>query len=752
MMATDKSENVPPTATTKNQFSTFGGVFTPCVLTILGVIMFMRADFVVGQAGIMASVAILCLATLITLLTAISSSAIATNMKMSGGGAYYLISRVLGPEFGGAIGVGLFLAQAVSVPFYILGFTEAFVNTFVTFKPHFSNIAIIAAIILFVITYIGATWAIKIQYIVMAVLALSITVFLGGAILNFSPQTAMENWSSAYTQNESGSHYSFWILFAIYFPAVTGITAGINMSGDLKNPMQSIPAGTLGAIGVGFTVYLIQIILCGGAYSRELLIERPYLVLVENALFGAGFLVAAGMFAATLSSALGSYMGAPRVLQALARDRILTFLSFFSKGSVKGDEPRRALVLTAGLTLLVLFWAGNSPGGAALNVVAGIVSMLFLYTYGMINVAAFIEAAGGNPSFRPTFKYFHWSTALAGAIGCIAVTFIISPLYALISVTFLVALVLHITSRELRVTFGDARRGFIYKIIRNALLQLAHMEETTKNWRPTSIVFSGNPTLREGLLRYAAWFEADRGIVFLVNVLVGKFDDYGPYRQTAMQELKKFCLEKDMNAFPVVLIDEDLEKGMLSALQTVSVGPIRPNMAVFGWPLEEERIKSLNMRFQVASSSEMSLVVVHQGDKIERYRRKRIDVWWRGMKNGSLMILLSHLLHHNSEWEQAEIRLLRKIDNEEGCEPTVEALQELTDDARVNATPEAIADTRPFTEILHEESGDADCIFLGFEISEPEAAEKWYEYYQDMLKDMPTTILVCSAGDEDVMV
>ncbi|MCP4640708.1 MAG: amino acid permease, partial [bacterium] len=233
-MSNGVSQSTEDSGQHRNQFGWFGGVFTPCTLTILGVIMFMRANFVVGQAGILQAILILLLAKSITFFTALSTSAIGTNMQVRGGGAYYLISRVLGPEFGGAIGIVLFLAQAISVPFYVLGFTEALCQTFEPLKPHYAAIAFGTAGLLFVITYIGASWAIKVQYVIMAILGVSIVVFMGGALRFFSFETLSQNFSSGFTAVDpaepSKGTYDFWQVFAIYFPAVTGIMAGINMS------------------------------------------------------------------------------------------------------------------------------------------------------------------------------------------------------------------------------------------------------------------------------------------------------------------------------------------------------------------------------------------------------------------------------------------------------------------------------------------------------------------------------------------
>ena len=736
----------------RNLFGAFGGVFTPCTLTILGVIMFMRANFVIGEAGILGAIAILVIAKSITVLTALSASAISTNMQVRGGGAYFLISRVLGPEFGGAIGIVLFLAQAVSAPFYVLGFTEALVQTMPALAPHYAAIAFGTAGVLFVVAYIGAGWAIKVQYGIMAVLAVSIVAFLGGALTRFSPETFSTNWLSGYTllsaDNPDGGGYSFWIVFAIYFPAVTGIMAGINMSGDLEEPARAIPRGILGAVGVGFVIYLAQILISGGAFDRADLLERPYLVLKEHALFGAGFVVAAGMFAATLSSALGSFLGAPRVLQAVGRDRILAPLQTFATGAPKGDEPRRAMLATGAITAGVLLWAVTGKGNA-LDLVAGAITMFFLYTYGMLNVAAFLEAVTDNPSFRPRFRFFHWSTALAGGLGCAAVAFVIDPRQAAVAVVLLALMVWYIKAQELRVAFGDAWRGLAYKAARNSLLRLSKMKEDPKNWRPTTLVFSGNPESHETLVTYGVWLEGGRGIVFLASILVGRFEDCAPRRGAAVQQLKEFCRKRDIHAFPVVVISEELAQGVASVLQATSVGPIRPNLVMLGWSATVEQGVAAIAQLRVARAMDMGLVVVRPGGNPLIGTCRRIDIWWRGRRNGSLMVLLGHLLTRNWEWSRASVRLLRFESNEAAREGMLSDLEDLLRVARVDATAHVVISGLPFETVLREESEGADCVFLGFEVPKEEDAAVWYRRHEYRLEGMPTTILVCATGEED---
>ena len=741
---------------TRNRFGTFGGVFTPAVLTILGVIMFMRANFVVGEAGVIGALSILIIAKLITLTTTLSVSAVSTNTRVRGGGFYFLISRVLGVEFGGAIGIALFIALALSVPFYILGFAEALVRSYPGLVPYFQVITLGTAMILFLLVFIGAGWAIKTQFVIMTFLFLSIIAFLGGALQNFSFATLQQNLKPEYTpvdfQNGTAPFFSFWMIFAIYFPAVTGIAAGVNMSGDLEDPGHSIPRGTLAAVGVGFLVYLTQIVLCGGAYDRIDLISTPYELLHDNALFGWSILVTLGVVAATLSSAVGSYLGAPRVLQAVSRDKILHFLFFFSKGSKKGNEPIRALILTFFITICVLLWAGNEAGGAALNGVAALISMFFLYSYGMINLAAFIEDFGGNPSFRPQFRYFHWSTALLGAIGCAVITLLINWLAAIIAILIIIVLLWYLKAQRLIAKFGDARRGFIYKQTRNNLLRLRRMPEDPKNWRPNILVFSGNPMAREEIITYAAWLESRRGIVYLANVLVGNINELAPRRPGEIQQLTRFCNEKNYAAFPVVVAAEELEHGISMLLQATAIGPIRPNLALFGWSGKMERRQSYLNELRTASNLGMSLALIEAKGVPKPEEQKRIDIWWRGHKNGALMLLIGFLLSENWEWENARIRVLRVVEKEEGKEPAEELLQKLINLARVDGDVKVVVEEESFSRILHRNSADATCVILGFELPEKAQEAEWHDNYRAFVDEMPTTILVNSLGAEDLFV
>ena len=493
-----------------------------------------------------------------------------------------------------------------------------------------------------------------------------------------------------------------------------------------------------------------QIVICGGAYERNALITTPYELLHDNALFGWAILVTFGVVAATLSSAVGSYLGAPRILQAVSRDRILQLLHFFAQGSKKGDEPRRALVLTCIITIGVLLWAGNESGGSALNGVAAIITMFFLYSYGMINLAAFIEDFGDNPSFRPQFRYFHWSTALLGSIGCAVVTILINWKAAFIAVVIILSLLWYLKTRRLIATFGDARRGFIYRQTRNNLLRLRRMPEDPKNWRPNILVFSGNPMAREEIIVYAAWMESRRGIVYLANVLVGDIVELAPRRPTAIQQLTKFCNEKNYAAFPVVVAAEKLEQGIAMLLQATAIGPIRPNMAVLGWSGKMERRQTYLNELRTASALGMSLALIETKDLPVPDEPKRIDIWWRGNKNGALMLLLAFLISENWEWSNANIRILRVVENEAGLAQAESALKKLLDLARVEGEVKVVLGEESFSRVLHKHSADATCVILGFELPEIADEAEWHDCYRSFVDGMPTTILVNSLGGEDL--
>ena len=730
-----------------NQFSTFAGVFTPSILTVLGAIMFLRAGYVVGEAGILNAILILCAAEVISLLTAVSMSAIATNTPVAGGGAYFLISRALGPQFGGAIGLALFLAQALSVPFYILAFTNSVVLRFSILAPWFLAIALGAATVLFVINLISSGAAIRAQYIVMTLLALAIASFLGGALVRFDPAMFQANLGPSYSKPTIG----FWVVFAIYFPAVTGILAGVNMSGDLKDPPRSLVRGTMAAIAVGFLIYLLQMILCGGSQPRTDLLERPFEMLVDSALLGTGFLVVGGVFAATISSAVGSYLGAPRVLQALARDRIFPILGVFGRGSKAKDEPRLGLALTLVLTFGVILLASGGDSMAAFDLIAAIVTMFFLCTYGMINLAAFVESFGANPSFRPRFRFYHWTTSLLGFAMCLGVMILIDAIVASVAALIIAGIYAFLSRRVFRSAFGDARRGFQYALAVRTLQKLRRMTPHAKNWRPTFLVMAGNTQTHMTLIKYAVWMEGGRGLVTAAQVFSGDLQTFAARVESLRSAMETFLQDNALAVFPEVVFAEDVDEGIRTLAQAHSIGPLKPNTVLFGWPRSEERADVMIRHvWSIAGLGKSVVIVVDKGLPSEDGHQRRIDIWWRGQENGSLMATLGHLLAQNWEWRDSRIRILRVIKDAAGRESSRQAVRKLVEAARIRAEPRVIVSAEPFSEVFRSHSAKADVVFLGLQPAEDESGGHLYRRVSELLTDMPTTILVHSSGEADL--
>ena len=726
------------------RFGTFGGVFTPSILTIFGLIMFMRTNYVVGNAGVTGALVILAIGTGITLLTGLSLSAISTNTPVAGGGAYFLISRVLGPGFGTAIGVALFVAQALSVPFYILGFVEALRTALPVSVPTW-QLCLGTLVVLVGLVWVGADWALRFQYVILAVLAASIVVFMVGAAGGFSGSRFAENLTSHYTDNAS-----FWAMFAIYFPAVTGIMAGVNMSGDLKDPARSIPLGSLSAIALAFVVYALEIILFAGTASAAELRDGPFELLVDHAWLGLRFLVIAGVFCATLSSAIGSLLGAPRVLQAVARDGAISLLVPFGVGSGRTDEPRRALLLTTLIAAATVMVAVLQPEGGGLNMVAEVVSMVFLYTYGMTNLAAFVESFGANPSFRPRFRYFHWTAALAGAVACVWAAFQIHIGAALAALAVLAILFFLARKREMVAAYGDARRGFVYQRLRQTLLILDSMPVHAKNWRPTLAVLTGNPHSRLALVTYARWLGMNCGIVSLISMLPGKLEELGSRRREELRNLKRFIQENELDVVGEVVVVGDYDRDLGVFLQAYSIGPIKPNVVVIGYTRDPARREAYVRHLRTIVALGKSIVIVSDRGIALNRPNKRIDIWWRGWHNGSLMMILAHLLMENPAWKRSRVRLLRHVRDASEVDGAREELQNISLASRIDADVHIPVSDAVFPEVLRQHSKDADLIFLGFRPPPLEEAEAFLHRADIYLEGMPSVLFVCSSGEADL--
>jgi len=679
------------------KFGTFGGVFTPNVLTILGVIMFLRTGWVVGNAGLKQALIILVIANSITLLTSLSLSAISTNIRVKGGGAYFLISRNLGLEIGGAVGLPLFLAQAVSVAFYIIGFTESLQFLLPDLPARW--VALGTLVILFVIAWVGAEIAIKAQYVIFAVLIASlISFFLGW--------TPVPDWSANFGEGYASGE-GFWSVFAIFFPAVTGIMSGVSMSGDLKDPSSSVPRGTILAVVVTFFVYGAQMIWLSLHASREELIGNN-LVMERVAVLGP--LIFVGLWAATLSSALASLLAAPRTLQALAQDRVVPIA--LGRGVGPANEPRLALILSAVVAGVCLL-AGQ------LNLIAPVISMFFLATYGTVNLVAGLSALASNPSYRPTFRV-HWLPCLLGAAGCFFAMFLLNALATVVAAGFIVGLYLLLQKRHYQTAWGDERSGIWFALARFGLLRLAASRQHVRNWRPILMVLVGTPAHRLPLVELANRLEARRGLLFLCQIVTGDWQRLLP-RQTAVQrQLEDFIRESRLSAVGKTVLADTFEHGVSTLLQVSGVGALEPNTVLMGWSEDTLRQQEFDRSVRRILELERNLLIFAEAELPSHQLGSTIDVWWRAKANGSFMLTLAHLWREGARGRSYRLRVLRIVDNAAGREEVEGAMKEMIRATRFEADVEIVVSTDPPLEVIARESEKSAMCFIGLALENPE--------------------------------
>jgi amino acid transporter len=717
----------------KGRFGTFAGVFTPSVLTILGIILFLRVGWVVGQTGLFGALTIIVIANIISLLTGLSLSSVATNMTVRTGGPYYMITRTLGLEIGGAIGIPLYLSQAISVAFYIIGFTEAFTSVFPGLNPKIISTAL--ALTFGFLAYTGADFALKIQMIILTILGLAIFSFFAGG------------WTEVVTPRlfaPSDTTVSFWHVFAIFFPAVTGIMVGVSMSGDLREPIKSIPRGTLAAIAVTACVYLATALWLGThATTEELVTDK--MIMQKIARWPA--LILLGVWASTLSSALGSVLAAPRILQALAFDRVVPRSFAAQLGSA--TEPRLAIIVTTVIATAVI-WMGN------LDFVAPIITMFFLNTYGMINLTAGIERLVGNPSFRPHFKV-PWAVSLIGAAGCYGAMFLIHVPATIVAILISYGIFIMLERRSLQHNWGDIRSGIWFALTRFGLIRLDSVPWHVKNWRPNIAVLTESVDTEDRLIEMGSWLSSGRGIVTVHNLLVGDMDKLAKrgLRTTWCNHIQNYFREHGVSAFAECTIVNSFHEGAITTLQVHGIAGLEPNVALLSWSSRKE-VQEAQLRLMCDLVVLKKSVLLLHSDSNRSFKKKRqIDVWWRGRdRNAELMLLLAHIISQSPSWEGAKIRVLRLLHSEEGREGSERHIAELLQAVRVEAKPVVLVRSAPdqeFASVLTQSSKESDLVLLGMRVPQIEEIGKYAQDLRTLIDATGPVLLVRSGEVEDIL-
>jgi solute carrier family 12 sodium/potassium/chloride transporter 2 len=714
------------------KFGTFAGVFTPSLLTILGVIMYMRLGWVVGNAGLIGAIIIILIAHVIAITTGLSVSSVATDKKIGAGGIYYVISRSMGIPIGGSIGIAISIGTAFSIALYLIGFAESF-NEYFNFGMTINDFRItgtIALISLIILALISTSVALKSQFIILAAILVSlIAVFFGTS--NYSP--------SSVSLFSSTNAVPLEIVFAVFFPAVTGFTAGIAMSGDLKNPKQSIPRGTLLAIGVGLLVYLCLAVFLALNVNSEVL-KTDYNILMKIAIFAPA--VVLGIWGATLSSALGGILGGPRIIQAMSIDKITPKIFGFGKG--KNNEPVNALFL-----VFMIAEAGILIG--ELDIIARVVSMFYLTAYGFINISFFLES-WANPDFQPTFKIKRW-IGLLGFIACFAVMFKLDMFAMLGAFAVIGALYVGLQRKEVKLQSNDVWRSVWENVVNKGLKRIDYQSAKNSNWNPNIILFSGQSKHQAYLLELAKTVSGRTGIVTNFKLIIDKTNDK-PLKKT--EQVIRDENFKDLGIFARQIKVDNIYSGITNIATTFGFSGVEPNTIMMGWPKGLENSEEYSKMTQTLLYLDYNLLYLDFDRKAKFGNHQTVDLWWRetDSKNAEMMLNIARFIIASPKWSNTKIRVLFVNNNNIDTAIINTKISKLVEDLRVKVIIQIInnaVEQESFYNIIKKHSSTTDLTLIGIPNYKIEKQAEFVLKTNDLFGAIGSTLLVKAANNFNVL-
>jgi len=646
-------------ARSKKSFGTAPVYFT-AIATILGAILFLRFGYAVGTLGFWGVIGVILLGHMVTIPTALAISEIATNKRVEGGGEYFIISRSFGMNIGATIGFALFFSQAISVAFYIIAFTEAFEFFFNWISSRFDIIlprqvisvpAMIGLSVL--ILKKGAAVGMKTLYIVVAILLVSLLLFfLGGT------EYGEESVFSLAGAERGDVKSSFFIVFAIIFPAFTGMTAGVGLSGDLKKPGKSIPLGTILATVSGMIMYFFIIYKLAASASLETLRDPSnQLVMADIALAG-GVIIPLGLAASTFSSAIGSILVAPRTLQALAGDRSFPFRRlniFLYKGRGSSNEPYNATLVTVVIAMVFVFMGD-------VNSVATIISMFFMVTYGSLCLISFLHHFGSAPSYRPSFRS-RWYISLVGFLASIWVMFKIDTWFALAAIVLMILLYLFVNN------YHKSRKGLV-SIFTNALFQLnrslqVYLQQTRKSrgnseWRPSAICITRDSFQRDKAFLLLNWISYKYGFGTYIHLIEDYYSKASQHK--SIEELDKLIKNfkgKGSSVYVDTMISPSYTSAVAQAIQLPGISGMENNMLIFEFDRDDpDKLKEIVENFSLVNAGNFDVCILGSSKRSINFKNG-IHVWIRSSdyENSHLMILLSFIIQGHPSWKKSEITI-----------------------------------------------------------------------------------------------
>jgi len=715
------------------KFGTFSGVFTPSILTIVGVIMYMRLGWVVGNAGLIGAIGIILVAHLIAVTTGLSVSSVATDKKIGAGGIYYVLSRSMGIPIGGSIGIALAIGTAFSIALYLIGFAESF-NAFFGFGMTINDFRLtgtIALVALTLLALISTSLALKAQYIILAAIIISlVSVFFGTS--EFTP-----NSIPLFSTMDA---VPLEVVFAVFFPAVTGFTAGIAMSGDLKDPKKSIPSGTLFAIGGGLLIYLTLAVFLAVTVDFEVL-KTEYNILMKVALFAPA--VVAGIWGATLSSALGGILGGPRIIQAMSMDKVAPKLFGFGKG--KNKEPVNALLL-----VFIIAEAGILIG--ELDIIARVVSMFYLTAYGFINISFFLES-WANPDFQPTFKIKRW-IGLLGFIACFTVMFKLDMFAMLAALAVIGALYFGLQKKEVKLQSNDVWRSVWENVVNKGLKRIdARVINIDSNWNPNVILFSGQSKHQSYLLELAKTISGRTGIVTNFKLILDK-NNNKPLKKT--EQVIRDDNFKDLGIFARQIKVDNIYKGITNIATTFGFSGVEPNTIMMGWPKGLESSEEYAEMTQTLLYLDYNLLYLDFDRKTKFGNYHTVDLWWRetDSKNAEMMLNIARFIIASPQWNNTNIRVLFVNNNNVDTAIIHSKISKLVEDLRVNVEIVIInnaVEQESFYNIIKQHSKTTDLTLVGIPNFQIEKQAEFILKNNQLFETIGSTLLVKAANNFNVL-
>ena len=716
----------------KNKFGAFAGVFTPSILTILGVIMYLRLGWVVGNAGLIGAIIIIVIAHVIAVTTGLSVSSVATDKKIGAGGIYYVLSRSMGIPIGGSIGIALYVGTAFSIALYLIGFAESF-NGYFGFGSTINDYRItgtIALVSLTILALISTSVALKAQFFILAAIIISlISIFFGTT--EFAP--------AAVPMLSTEGSVPMEVVFAIFFPAVTGFTAGIAMSGDLKDPKKSIPIGTLSAIGVGLIVYLILAVYMAYNINSEVL-KTDYNILMKIAWFAPA--VVAGIWGATLSSALGGILGGPRILQAMSKDKVTP--KIFGKGKGKNKEPVNALIL-----VFIIAEAGILIG--ELDVIARVVSMFYLTAYGFINITYFLES-WANPDFQPTFKIKRW-IGLLGFVTSFGVMFKLDMMAMFGALAVVGGLYFWLQRKEVHLKSNDVWQSVWENVVNKGLKKIDANIDGNSSWNPNIILFSGKSDHQIYLLELSKTVSGRTGIVTNFKLILDKENDK-PLRKT--EQIVRDETFQELGIFARQIKVDNIYKGITNIASTFGFSGVDPNTIMMGWPKGLEHSVEYSKMTETLLYLDYNLLYLDFDRKTKFGNYDTVDLWWRetDSKNAEMMLNIARFIIASPKWNNTNIRVLFVNNNNVDKKLIHSKIYKLVEDLRVIVEIKIInnaVEQKPFYNIIETYSKSTDLTLVGIPNYKIEKQAEFILKTNHLFQSIGSTLLVKAANNFNVL-